>query len=266
MPIRRRLKKWLKPQPHSSQQDSISQPIYTLNDWSWKAEELKSMEYWRKMHQDWTDNIEELGNGIYRVPLFEEAWYKKWLQEIALLHNWILNNHIDSEQPNSMHNYGLMATELGLEALFNQWITEIGCHISALLYPEFGTLDHCHAFWVNYGKHTDQSLGFHADDSEVTFNFCLGDDFQGSELYFQGRRCFEHLQSPHHPHEEIIVEHIPGTCIVHAGLHRHGVYPILKGNRQNLILWGRSSEYRRDFQRQNCYDWCGLSPKDGSIQ
>ena len=38
-----------------------------------------------------------------------------------------------------------------------------------------------HSF-VTYGPSHNQSLGFHADDSEVTFNFRLGGDFIGSDL------------------------------------------------------------------------------------
>lgn len=33
------------------------------------------------------------------------------------------------------------------------------------------------------------------DDSEVTLNVCLGDEFIGGKLYFQGVRCDRHVDS-----------------------------------------------------------------------
>lgn len=33
------------------------------------------------------------------------------------------------------------------------------------------------------------------DDSEVTLNVCLGNQFSGGELYFRGVRCDNHVNS-----------------------------------------------------------------------
>ncbi|TKY50906.1 PKHD-type hydroxylase [Spatholobus suberectus] len=52
--------------------------------------------------------------------------------------------------------------------------------------------------------------------------------------------------------------HVPGHAILHPGRHRHGARPTTAGNRINLILWCRSSDfrelkkYKRDFS-----SWCG---------
>lgn len=264
MALRRKIQQWFTDSAENSAtkpKSDIIAPKYTLKDWNWLHPELQTWQYWQQMTLN-TSNLlnqsfEELGDGIYRISIFEQDWYQKWSKEFQGLHLWMQKYHIQSEAPNSMHNYGLIASELGIDQTLQLWVQRHAHHITQSLFPEFESLDHCHGFFVHYGKDSDQSLGFHADDSEITFNFCLGQDFQGSELYFQGRRCFEHLQSPHHPHEEMIIEHIPGTCIVHAGLHRHGVYPIQTGRRQNFILWAKSHPFRKQFQRNQCSDWCG---------
>ena len=37
----------------------------------------------------------------------------------------------------------------------------------------------------------------------------------------------------------------PGVGLLHAGKRRHGAAPIVEGERVNLIVWARSSTYRR---------------------
>ena len=153
---------------------------------------------------------------------------------------------------------------LGLDVVAQQFTVLIADTIARQLFPELveDGLDHQHSFFVTYGKNSNKMLGFHADDSEVTFNFCLGGSFIGSELYFQGRRCFKHMQTPHKPNEHIEVEQIPGTCIVHAGLHRHGVLPILDGYRRSMIVWTKSSSFRDGFDHSECRDWCAEYTKE----
>lgn len=36
---------------------------------------------------------------------------------------------------------------------------------------------------------------WHVDDSEVTLSVCLGKEFTGGEMYFNGRRCENHTTS-----------------------------------------------------------------------
>lgn len=41
--------------------------------------------------------------------------------------------------------------------------------------------------------------GFHVDDSEVTLNVCLGNQFSGGELFFRGVRCDNHVNTETQP-------------------------------------------------------------------
>ena len=58
------------------------------------------------------------------------------------------------------------------------------------------SLDHHHAFTVEYSKDKDKRLELHRDDAEVTLNYCLGTDFKGGVVKFKGVRCLEHYQGP----------------------------------------------------------------------
>lgn len=121
-------------------------------------------------------------------------------------------------------------------------------------------IDHHHSYLVEYGQELDEDLGFHVDDSEVTLNLCLGEDFSGAELMLLGARCDVHRQTPVVGSEVIEVEHEPGQAVLHAGRQRHRVDPIRRGIRRNLIAWLRSASYREsEGEREpSCRPWCGL--------
>ena len=282
MSLRRRILRWPKrvfgrkqsntPQSLDADDD---QPIqidgagvgqtYTIADWSPKHPELWDWNSWQEAllsdftTDEWVANIEILAEGIYRIPIFAPDILNTLASEIEALELWAVEKRVSLQPPNSMHDYGIEMTLLGLENILQRFTTEIADRVVLEIYPDLrdGGIDHHHAFSVTYGPEYNRSLGFHADDSEVTFNFCLGGEFIGSDLYFQGRRCFNHMQTDHRPEEHVEIEQIPGTCIVHAGLHRHGVLPILQGSRRTLIVWTKSSRFRGRDGRSECGDWCG---------
>ena len=77
-------------------------------------------------------------------------------------------------------------------------------------------------------------LVVHTDDSEITLNVGLGDDFDGGELQFWGLRDEDdpQLLGTYSP--------VPGRALLHAGRHFHQVTRVTKGERYALILWARS--------------------------
>ena len=242
------------------------QQTKTIDDWRPLHPSLWEWTTWQKAllfdfaNHDWCSNIEILADGLYRVPIIEPSFLQQVAEEIENLELWSIENGVSLQPPNSMHDYGIEMTLIGLDKVLQRFTIEVADRIVLELFPEVrdGGVDHHHAFSVTYGESHNRSLGFHADDSEVTFNFCLDGDFIGSDLYFQGRRCFNHMQTDHRPEEHVEIEQIPGTCIVHAGLHRHGVLPILKGTRRSLILWTKSSEFRLRDGRYECGSWCDV--------
>ncbi|MBI1382927.1 MAG: hypothetical protein GC161_17785 [Planctomycetaceae bacterium] len=162
--------------------------------------------------------------------------------------------------PNSMHLFGAQLGPLG----FDPWLREL-CErwvapLARALLPEFAgaPLDRHHGYLVDYARHRDQDLGFHVDDSEVTLNLCLGEDFDGAELNFLGVRCEAHRDGPVLAGETAEYLHRPGAAVLHAGAHRHRVEPIRRGRRRNLILWCQSAALRADGPPERpCAPWCG---------
>merc|ERR1719231_1610739 len=55
------------------------------------------------------------------------------------------------------------------------------------LFPGIGSyLGHHHSFIVRYKVGEDLGLDMHTDDSDVTYNICLGKEFSGAGLTFCG--------------------------------------------------------------------------------
>ena len=89
-------------------------------------------------------------------------------------------------------------------------------------------------------------LDMHTDDSDVTFNVCLGKQFTGSGLIFCGM-----MGSPEHRQLSAIYHHKVGRCVVHLGRKRHGADNIATGERVNLIIWNVNNTYRNTDEYDN---------------
>jgi hypothetical protein len=114
------------------------------------------------------------------------------------------------------------------------------------LFPDTGgaELDAHHGFVVEYDMKGDRKLDLHVDDSEVTLNLSLGEQFEGGGLEFAGARCSYHQGTEPQPAEVFRLEHRTGQAYLHRGRHRHMATPITAGHRLNLILWCLSLNYR----------------------
>ncbi len=203
--------------------------------------------------------LEEIHPRVFQLPLLSRAWCRRFLREVEHREAWSERRGETLTRPNSMNEYGVILDEIGftpfLDALLQRCLAPLG----ARLYPDLGAaaLDAHHGFVVHYEDGKDEDLGFHVDDSEMTLNLCLGDEFGGSELYFRGMRCDLHRQTGSHPEEVFEYDHVPGTALLHAGKQRHGVHSLRWGLRKNLIVWCSSSTYRAEReQRLACPDWC----------
>ena len=83
--------------------------------------------------------------------------------------------------------------------------------ISNLLFPvqADGGFDGHHSFMVQYKAGQDLGLDMHTDDSDVTFNLCLGRNFSGASLTVCGdSRTADHRQFFHS------YVHVIGRCLV----------------------------------------------------
>ena len=85
----------------------------------------------------------------------------------------------------------------------------------------------------------------HTDDSEITLNCCLNDDFEGGTLNIfniRGKEYFgkeyQHLRYESELETEIKLK--KGYGVIHRGRQLHSVSDVESGERAVLIMWCRS--------------------------
>ena len=187
----------------------------------------------------------EVAPGVYTFPLFSEEYCDALIAEVEHFQN----SGLPVRRPNSMNNYGVIVNEIGMEAMIDALQRQVIGPVSEALFPAQGggALDGHHAFIVQYKQGEDLGLDMHTDDSDVTFNVCLGKEgFTGAGLSFCGM-----LGGPAHRKLSLVYQHVKGRCVVHLGAQRHGADDIQSGERLNLIVWNHSTLYRST----DAYKW-----------
>lgn len=183
--------------------------------------------------------VQEKGpSGIYRFPLFEESFCKLLHEEVEHFNQ----STMPKARPNSMNHYGILLEELGFyPGLLDPLLKEYLLPMTRVLFPDAAgaSLDHHRSFVVEYQMDKDRELAYHYDDAEVTLNVCIGGNFEGGELLFGKVKSSKGPDLERYP-----VAHQVGMGLLHRGIHRHQALPIESGERYNLIMWCRSTEFR----------------------
>eukprot|EP00435_Cladocopium_sp_Y103_P039422 s1688_g10.t1 len=192
--------------------------------------------------EDWQDVLTEHVPGeVYSFAFFTDAFCDTLLEEIFNFYD----TGLPARRPNSMNNYGIILSDIGLEPFIDK-VQELLQPLGEGFFPGPGSCwDGHHCFIVRYREGEDLGLDMHTDDSDVTFNICLGLDFAGAGLQFCGS-----MGAPDHRKHSFTYGHKKGHCIVHLGRKRHGADDITSGERLNLILWNHSSEFRSSAEYQ----------------
>jgi len=201
----------------------------------------------------------EVAPGVFSLPLLTPDFCARLRVELHRREHFARLTERPLQRPNSMNRDGVLLDEVGFEALVDDLLQRVAAPLGRALFARFGgdTLDHHHGFTVEYSPERDCDLALHIDDAELTLNVCLGDAFEGGELSVLGHRCLTHADTPTNDGESASVAHAVGTALVHAGTLRHRADPVTDGHRVNLILWCRSTRFRRaNGVPARCGEWC----------
>lgn len=194
-------------------------------------------------------NINELKeelDGVYSFNVFSEDFVQKFKQEIENFYGISARENIPVRRPNGMNNYGVVVNEIGMRPLITSFQQNYLWPLCRRLYPvQASQFDDHHAFIVRYNAQEDLGLDMHIDDSDVTFNVCLGDNFTGATLTFCGL-----FGAPDHRHYNHTYHHKVGRAVLHLGARRHGADDIESGKRANLVIWNHNWEYRANGGNQ----------------
>mmetsp|Transcript_38688 Transcript_38688/g.84053 ORF Transcript_38688/g.84053 Transcript_38688/m.84053 type:complete len:216 (-) Transcript_38688:56-703(-) len=199
---------------------------------------------------------------VYSFPLLSTEFCRR-------VRNLIRRTVSDGEKEEFKHlNLGRRPVDLDTVGL--GWVNDLLFHLvirplSQLLFTEtekFQGLDWRQGYIAGYSVNPSapaatprQRLVSHTDDSEVTLNIGLGDEFEGGALHFRGLRGTDE-------EGRLLGEFKPqlGTALLHAGRHLHEVTPVTSGDRYAFIIWARSWKSLRNTTCPCCW----LNRKQGS--
>ena len=192
---------------------------------------------------------------VFILPVLSDAFMQ--LVEDELEHAQQQSDRITWTRPNTMNHYGFVLEELGLQGMLDSILHRVLAPLASQLLPSWGAeLDAQHTFTIRYAVGEDLDLDRHMDQSEVTLNVCIGGHFKGAEVFFQGQR-----DHPSQHGEDAQFHHRRGFGLLHAGQHWHGSNILREGRRQNLIMWGRSSNFHESASELFCKA-CGHGPSE----
>ncbi|KAL7541445.1 hypothetical protein ACHAWF_006932 [Thalassiosira exigua] len=179
-------------------------------------------------------------DGVYSFNAFGDAFLGMFNEEIDNFYEVSTRENIPVRRPNSMNNYGVIVNEIGMRPLITSFQQQYLVPLSRHLFPVHASrFDGHHSFIVRYRAGEDLGLDMHTDDSDVTFNVCLGEEFAGATLSFCGMfGAPDHRRHVHTYHHEV------GRAVLHLGSRRHGADDITSGRRSNLIVWNHNYAYR----------------------
>jgi len=179
-------------------------------------------------------------DGVYSFNVFNDVFLQMFNEEINHFYDVSESENIPVKRPNSMNNYGVIVNEIGLRPMITAFQQTYLWPLSRHLFPaEASQFDNHHSFIVRYRAGEDLGLDMHTDDSDVTFNVCLGEEFTGATLSFCGM-----FGAANHRQHRFTYHHEVGRAILHLGSRRHGADDIQSGRRSNLIVWNHNYAYR----------------------
>jgi hypothetical protein len=188
---------------------------------------------------------EEVSGAVWSFPMLSAQGAAALLCATEFLEAHLVAQGRPIVRPNSMNRYGVILHHIWLSPLVSALTSAALAPLAAAAFPlealPLGGLAGAHAFIVAYDAEPGRDLGLdmHTDDSDITFNVCLGKAFEGATLTFCGA-----LGSAAHRKKQIAYAHEVGRCVVHRGRQRHGADAIASGHRRNLIIWCTNEGFR----------------------
>ena len=187
---------------------------------------------------------EEIPGAVYSFQLVSDSFANIFLEEL----DGYYASGLPIDRPNSMNNYGIIVNNIGMRSAITHLQRTVLQPMADALYPTqaAGGFDGHHSFMVQYKAGQDLGLDMHTDDSDVTFNVCLGRNFTGAGLTLCGDS-----RVPTHRQFYKSYEHVVGRCLVHLSSRRHGADDIREGERNNLIIWNSNQKFRASADAPN---------------
>jgi len=217
--------------------------------------------------QDW---LSEECFDVYSFPLLSQTFCERFKKAAKAIIK--LSQTHTKENENGILK-GLGRRPLDLDSIGASWVNDLLLHLiiqplSKELFQKtekFNHLDWRQGYLAGYSSEPSEKkiaqrhrLVPHTDDSEVTLNVGMGDDFMGGDLSFWNIRGTNEEGTHAGDFHPII-----GTALIHAGRHLHEVKEVTRGDRYAFIIWARSWGSIRATTCPCC--WMNRRHQEGSM-
>jgi len=142
---------------------------------------------------------------------------------------------LQNDHTNTLHRYSVDVTKSSFP--HKKIFTFCTPWISTLWKIEPTNLKFHGGFIIHYGEGTNDSLKLHTDDSDITINFCLYANCEGSQVHFFGKKPTAIMQPQFDLDRTIHIQTHSRWALIHLGSHQHETTPIIEGDRWNVVLW-----------------------------
>eukprot|EP00005_Dracoamoeba_jomungandri_P004690 CAMPEP_0174258310 /NCGR_PEP_ID=MMETSP0439-20130205/7318_1 /TAXON_ID=0 /ORGANISM="Stereomyxa ramosa, Strain Chinc5" /LENGTH=543 /DNA_ID=CAMNT_0015341765 /DNA_START=36 /DNA_END=1666 /DNA_ORIENTATION=- len=185
---------------------------------------------------------------VHSFRLFHPDFCAEFLKEIYLIHS-TFGQTTPSDARFVLDYDGLDLFQI---KYFRQFFEELTDDMDSYLHkmlpshvlgsPCFSKLEPYAMYAIKYSANGGQTFHpIHVDDSALSLNVCLGEEFDEGDLYFI--LDSRHISKQQDKGKKIKVQHEKGKGVLHWGDIPHGANKITSGERVNLVFWWKRSDY-----------------------
>jgi|SaaInl6LU_22_DNA_1037377.scaffolds.fasta_scaffold00591_15 hypothetical protein len=210
----------------------IHPEIYTYFDdkEAWKQRFLRP----EAISKEWDMMVEEIAPDVYQFPLFKEELCAKLIECAEATQKWTHKRHAFYPTTDMLvETFGF--DDIYMEIL-DEYIMGAARHIYELAGGswDMGNI-YSENFIIRYSPEEQGHLSLHYDQSKISCNVALNEDFEGGGTYFSR-------------HKKLAKPKGTGYVTIHPGqiTHKHGGMPVNKGTRYIIVSFMNEDKQREE--------------------
>jgi len=186
---------------------------------AWKLRFLRP----EALSKEWEMMVEEVAPDVYQFPLFKEELCSKLIESAEATQEWTHKRH--SFYPTT----DMLVDTFGFDDIYMEILDEYIMGAARHIYELMGTTwdegnVYSENFMIRYSPEEQGHLSLHYDQSRISCNVALNDNFEGGGTYFSR-------------HKKLAKSKGVGYVTFHPGqiTHKHGGMPTNKGTRYIIV-------------------------------
>ena len=197
---------------------------------AWKRKYMRP----EALSMEWDMMLEEVGPDLFQFPLFKEELCAKLIEEAEAKQAWTHKRH--AFYPTT----DMLVETFGFEEIYHEIMDEYIMGAARHIYQlngqnwDQGNV-YSENFMIRYSPEEQGHLSLHYDQSSISCNVALNDDFEGGGTYFSRHKVLAKAKGT-------------GYVTFHPGqiTHKHGGMPTNKGTRYIIVSFMNDDKNREN--------------------